>query len=231
VSVPLSCPQGGASRPRSPVLLILGVLLLGIILGVGLGVGGAVVLYLSWRAPAPVAVHVEEAVTERPAPAPAAGAAPKVDQPPAPVSPPPAPAKLEPAPMADDPPPPVAPPAALRPAPLAADRVTLPLPSAVSAVCPGGGGRFLILHLPRERKLAVFDVTEARVVKYVSVPEDNVKFAADLDRLFVACPTANTLQRWSLTTFEREVTVPCPVSGRASSPGTCRRVSARLPST
>src|SRR5262249_29285356 len=38
---------------------------------------------------------------------------------------------------------------------------TVSLPSAVHEVCVGGGGRFLILHLQRERKLAVFDANKA----------------------------------------------------------------------
>ncbi len=103
--------------------------------------------------------------------------------------------------------------AGIKPAPLMADREERPLPSAVGDICVGGGGRFLILHLPRDRKLAVFDVNEAKIVKYLPVPDDNVKLAAGMDVLIVALPSSNVLQRWSLTTFEREATVPCPVNG------------------
>src|SRR5262249_6719144 len=51
-----------------------------------------------------------------------------------------------------------------RPAPLKEEREERALPSSIADVCVGGGGRFLLLHLPRERKLAVFDANEARVV-------------------------------------------------------------------
>src|SRR5262249_21315167 len=101
----------------------------------------------------------------------------------------------------------------IKPPTLGQDQVVKMLPATVDHVCVGGGGRFLILHLPQQRKLAVFDVNEAQVVKYLPVADDNVKFAAGMDKLIVALPTANVLQRWSFTTFEREVTVPSPVSG------------------
>src|SRR5262249_1625461 len=80
-------------------------------------------------------------------------------------------------------------------------------------VCVGGGGRFLLLHLPRERKLAVFDANEAKVVKYLPVPEDKPLLAAGRDQLVVGLPESNVLQRWSLATFEREAAVPAPQPG------------------
>ena len=88
-----------------------------------------------------------------------------------------------------------------------------PLPDTVDNVTVGGGGRFLIFHLPKLRQLAVFDANEAKIVKYLPLAEDNVKVAAGLDKLFIALPVSHVLQRWSLTTFEKEITVPNPVSG------------------
>src|SRR5262249_30090544 len=109
-----------------------------------------------------------------------------------------------------------APPAlAIKPAPLAGDKVTVNLPASMQQACVGGGGRYLILHLPQQRKLAVFDSNEAKVVKYLPVAEDEISFTAGLDKLFVALPAANLLQRWDLTTFEKELTVPAPVAVKA----------------
>jgi hypothetical protein len=99
------------------------------------------------------------------------------------------------------------------PPPLKADTEGRPLPSPVGGLCFGGGGRFLIMHLQKERKLAIFDVNEAKVVKYLPVPEGQVFFAAGLEKLIVALPTSQALQRWSLRTLEWEATVPCPVKG------------------
>jgi len=109
---------------------------------------------------------------------------------------------------------PAAPPAlVIKPSPLKADKESRPLPGTVGAVALGGGGRFLFLHLPAQRQLAVFDVNEAKVVKYLPVAEDNPKFAAGAEKLVVYLPGANVLQRWDLATLEREVTVTNPVSG------------------
>ncbi|HZY83323.1 MAG TPA: hypothetical protein VFE78_00720, partial [Gemmataceae bacterium] len=137
---------------------------------------------------------------------------------PNPAGPPPGPAPA----VMNDPPPfkpiviplPSAPHLNVRPPALAKEHVECMLPSAVSDVAVGGGGRFLILHLPRDRQLAVFDVNAAKVVKYLSFADD-VKFAAGMDKLLVALPDKNVLQRWSLTTFERELSVPLGGEGRA----------------
>jgi hypothetical protein len=104
----------------------------------------------------------------------------------------------------------------VRPPALTGERVVRPLPSAVGDVAVGGGGRFLILHLPRDRKLAIFDVNTASVVKYLSFADD-LQFAASMDKLLVALPDKQILQRYSLTTFERELSVPLGGEGKVQS--------------
>lgn len=96
-------------------------------------------------------------------------------------------------------------------APLKRDPIEIALPSDISNVAIGGGGRFLILHLSQMRKLAIFDVNEAKIVKYLPVTEDEISFTAGIDELIVALPESNAFQRWSLRTFESEATVPNPV--------------------
>ncbi len=81
----------------------------------------------------------------------------------------------------------------------------------VCNVCVGGGGRYLILHLPDLRQLAVFDANEARIVKRLPVDQNIVQFAAGLDKLFVALPASNIIQRWDLKTLEREAVMPATV--------------------
>src|SRR5262245_10836630 len=104
-------------------------------------------------------------------------------------------------------------PSAVRPPALKDDKVTIKLPTpAAEDACFGGGGRFLILRLPATQKLAVFDVNEAKVVKYIAVAEADAKFAAGLNHLIVAMPAAGVFQRWSLTTFEKEASVASPVA-------------------
>lgn len=78
------------------------------------------------------------------------------------------------------------------------------LPALIQDVAIGGGGRYVIMHLPKLRKLAVFDVSLAKVAHYIPLTEDNVKFTAGMDKLMVGLPSSGAVERWSLTTFERE---------------------------
>jgi hypothetical protein len=100
-----------------------------------------------------------------------------------------------------------------KPPVLGKDQIERPLPDTVANVAVGGGGRFLILHLPKQRKLAVFDANEGKIARYISVAEDDVHFAAGADKLMVVLGASKVLQRWSLKTFEREVAAPLPVDG------------------
>jgi hypothetical protein len=101
----------------------------------------------------------------------------------------------------------------LQPSPLKKDVVEYKLEAPVADVAVGGGGRYLILHLPRLRQLAVFDVNQAKIVKALRAPEGDLKFVAGLDQLVVASSSSRTLQRWNLTTMELERTAPYPFKG------------------
>src|SRR4029077_6386742 len=87
------------------------------------------------------------------------------------------------------------------------------LPATIADVAVGGGGRYLVLHLPQQRKLAVFDINEAKVAHYITAADDNVQFAASLDKLIVVLGNTRIMQRWNLHTGERELSLPLPVNG------------------
>jgi hypothetical protein len=99
----------------------------------------------------------------------------------------------------------------LRPAALEKDEQTVNLPSAAGEVVAAAGGRLLVIHLPKERKFALFDTAAVKIVKYLPVAEDEIKFAAGQDKLIVLLPAANLIQRWNLATFERELSVANPI--------------------
>lgn len=101
-------------------------------------------------------------------------------------------------------------PAAIAAAALEADRVTRKLPDTFSDVCAGGGGRYLLFGLPKQGKVAVFDISLARIVHYFPAPDPAARFAAGADKVVIALPGPRVLQRWSLATFERELSVPFP---------------------
>jgi hypothetical protein len=95
-------------------------------------------------------------------------------------------------------------PIAINPPAIAGEKVTKQLPDVFSDVAVGGGGRYLIFQMPKLKKLAVFDVSEAKVTNYIPLAEEKAIFAAGLDAVIVGLPGAGRLERWSLTTFERE---------------------------
>lgn len=88
--------------------------------------------------------------------------------------------------------------------------VTKMLPDAAIDLKLGGGGRFLIFSLPKLKKLAVFDVTEARIVHYIPVAEDKFVFAAGLQKLVIGLTSKGLLERWNLLTGEKELSRAIP---------------------
>jgi hypothetical protein len=84
------------------------------------------------------------------------------------------------------------------------------LPEPFAQVRTAGGGRYLIFYLKKARKLAVFDVTEVRVVHDIDLPAEEVVYAAGLDKLMVVLPGQRVIQRWDLHTFQREKLAEVP---------------------
>jgi hypothetical protein len=108
-------------------------------------------------------------------------------------------------------------PVAINPPAMATDVVTKMLPEPFTDVRLGGGGRYLIFLLPRVKKLAVFDMNEARITGYLSLDEDKVFYAAGMNHVVIGQPRKGTLERWSLATFERELTVHPPFQDEINS--------------
>jgi len=78
------------------------------------------------------------------------------------------------------------------------------LEGTIGDVAVGGGGRFLLLALKEARKVAVFDVNAADVVKTIPLPSTNALIAAGANKLLIAFPEEQVLERWDLGTLERE---------------------------
>jgi predicted Zn finger-like uncharacterized protein len=95
----------------------------------------------------------------------------------------------------------------------AADNAELKLPGSADMTCLGGGGRYVLFRIPKVRQVAVLDVCEGKVVRYLPLPEDGALVAAGNEHVFIVAPTANVIQRWNLTTFEKELTVANPLGG------------------
>ncbi len=99
---------------------------------------------------------------------------------------------------------------AIRPPDVEADKVVKTLPGIASDIAVGGGGRYLVLCLPKLKKLAIFDVNEAKIARYIPLSDDKVVYAAGLDKLVIGLTEKGILERWNLQTGEKELTRPAP---------------------
>jgi hypothetical protein len=93
------------------------------------------------------------------------------------------------------------------------DITTIDLPAPVSETCIGGGGRYLILHLKKVSQLAVFDVSAAKVLKYLPLPTNDICFTAGQKKLFIGLKDLRQIQRWDLSKLTMELSVPAPTGG------------------
>ncbi len=105
----------------------------------------------------------------------------------------------------------------IAPAPLGAGTVVKTLPDIASDVEVGGGGRYLIFHLPKLKKLAVFDVNAAAIVRYLPLTEDKIVYAAGLEKVVVGLTARGVLERWDLATGEKELTRTVPSAADVNS--------------
>src|SRR5262249_8076726 len=70
---------------------------------------------------------------------------------------------------------------------------TVELPDTISDVALAGGGRFVLLHLSKARKIAVYDVEQAKIARFLSLSSENSFIAAGLDKLLVLSPTDSVI--------------------------------------
>jgi hypothetical protein len=96
------------------------------------------------------------------------------------------------------------------PAEITSPHIEVPLPGQARDVCVGGGGRYLIFHVPTARKLIVFDTSTLKVVGHVSLSTDDLLFAAGMDKLVVIYPTNRIIVRYSLIPRKAENTTGKP---------------------
>ncbi len=81
-------------------------------------------------------------------------------------------------------------------------------PSTITAACMAGGGRYLLLHLKEINKIAVFDISESRIAKFLPAPAGDFSFAGGLTAAVVLDKEKHQLSRWSLVDMKLEATVP-----------------------
>lgn len=193
-------------RSKSRLPLVLGLLFL-LLLGAGGAVGG----YYWWQSQTtddlgPVAINNNNAPNGGQPPV-----RPNVPDGKGPNNPPPG--KKDTSPKQPDAWKPADRPLPIRPVQFDGDRKTVALPGTVSDVCAGGDGRYLFVHCPDERKLLVFDVSAAEVVKEFPTGGKDARFAAGATKLLLFDGVIRAVQCIDLVTLEKDKEVPLPVPG------------------
>ncbi|HVK10288.1 MAG TPA: hypothetical protein VM597_16090, partial [Gemmataceae bacterium] len=83
-------------------------------------------------------------------------------------------------------------------APTLADPFPVNLGGPVRDIAVGGGGRFLIAHVPTMRKLVIFDVSAVKVAGTIGLGSDSILFAAGMSKVLVVYPDDRQVLRYSL---------------------------------
>ena len=100
--------------------------------------------------------------------------------------------------------------------PFNGSNLTLRLPGEAGNAFLAAGGRFLIIHMKNLQSVAIVDLCDDRVAKILDISAAGTKdvhIAAGLNKLFVSSAENNFLARYSLDTFEKELTALAPEDG------------------
>ena len=101
----------------------------------------------------------------------------------------------------------------LQPPQLAAAKTTVRLPGPITDAVVGGGGRYLIFQFASLQQLAIFDVNQAKVLRYQPLPSNDVALAAGQSHLYIGLRPEKLIQRWNIASGELEVSTAAPVGG------------------
>jgi hypothetical protein len=92
--------------------------------------------------------------------------------------------------------------------------LVIQLPGTITGTAVGGGGRYLILHLGKLRQLALFDVRQAKVTAFISLPSDDITFTAGATQLYVGLRDLKLIEAYDLakgTLVHNYAAPPCGV--------------------
>jgi len=101
-------------------------------------------------------------------------------------------------------------PLSIQPTPLDADREERSLAGPVETAVAAGGGRLLLLHMPRQKLVAVFDVNTGKVAKHIPMDDVKAVIAGGMNVFVVYLPGKDVLERYNCTTLEREAELKSP---------------------
>lgn len=78
----------------------------------------------------------------------------------------------------------------------------------------GGGGRYMLFHVPDSDVIQIVDVVKGGIVHTIDQVSDDVMIAAGLEHFVLVLPGQKIMQRWSFKSFEREKVARMPGEGK-----------------
>src|SRR5262245_9821715 len=95
-------------------------------------------------------------------------------------------------------------PLSIQPSSLNAEREERNLAGQVENAVAAGGGRFVLLHMPRKKLVAVVDVNTGKIAKHIEANDERGWVAGGMNLFVIYLPGKNVLERYNCTTLERE---------------------------
>lgn len=93
--------------------------------------------------------------------------------------------------------------AQIEPVELTDVKLAIDLGGPVSRMQLAGGGRFIAVHMPQQRRIALVELAKKSIVRTLSV-DDDILFAAGMNHLFVYSNARKMLERFRLPSLERD---------------------------
>eukprot|EP00752_Nemacystus_decipiens_P015699 g14012.t1 len=99
---------------------------------------------------------------------------------------------------------------------LGGETKTIRMPGTISDVTLGSAGRFVFLHIRDLKKIAVFDVSQAKITGYLPAADDETMLVAGATRALVFSVSQGVVSRYRLDNLKRELTTTIPFTGKVS---------------
>lgn len=82
-----------------------------------------------------------------------------------------------------------------------ADGLTKPLPGKPDEIIMGYAGTCLLMRFPELQRLGVFDLCQAKFIKYIDLKERDAVFAAGGKVLLIYSPSQNQIEKWDMVSW------------------------------
>lgn len=82
------------------------------------------------------------------------------------------------------------------------------LPEPYSDMKVGGSGAFLVMRFDKKKALGVVDVRQRKFLGYISLPDDQVHYAANAKSIVMASRSSGTISRYNISTLKQEFVRP-----------------------